>query len=218
MEKDTIWELFSSAMRAKFFNMREFFKTLFHYYRNPLFWHIDLHILWEYVWKSPYKICRELTLQSYGETPFSVWSELVKLASITKGDRVLDLGAGRGRGCFWLNTFIGCHVHGIEIIPYFVKVANHVKETWHVEGVQFTCEDLFAANFEGYSVIYLYALDMSDEDLGLLNAKFEALPTGTRIITVGYSIPEMVPTTKLRVIDECEVRFPWGKTKASCHV
>ncbi len=38
---------------------------------------------------------------------------IARECGIQKEDVVFELGCGRGRTCFWLNTFIGCKVVGI---------------------------------------------------------------------------------------------------------
>ena len=76
-----------------------------------------------------------------------------------------DLGAGRGRGCFWLRGVLGCRAVGIDIVPEFIQTANRVKESFHIDRLDFRLEDMSQADLREGTVFYIYGNFLPDETL-----------------------------------------------------
>ena len=96
---------------------------------------IDLALLMSYLFQNPYKISKnfliarhETEIYAYGETPLTSLEKIARSAKLTDRDVVLELGCGRGRTCFWLRSFIGCKVIGVDFIGTFIDKANQVKK------------------------------------------------------------------------------------------
>ena len=92
-----------------------------HEYKSPKFAIIDLMFGCIALFINPYRACRKFLQKrgvkdpyAYGETPFATYRRIVEMCGIGPQDIWVEVGAGRGKGCFWLAHFIGCRVIGIE--------------------------------------------------------------------------------------------------------
>ena len=112
-------------------------------------------------------------------------------------DTWIEMGAGRGKGCFWLAHFVGCQVIGIEWIPQFMYIARALKALFGVKQIQFTQVDIEQADLTQGTIIYLYGL--------WPNLKIKE---GVKVITISE------PLDGYRVLKSFWVRFPWGRTTA----
>ena len=205
-------------------NILVLFKSFFEYclvmgkyYSNVQFRKVDTLLLWRYLLNNPFRISRDFLLDrgendvyTYGETPLTTMDLIAKKCTIGKGDTVYELGCGRGRTCFWLRVFIGCRVIGVEYVPQFVEIANEVKGKVGATDVDFRLEDMLQSNLFGATVVYLYGTCYEEAFIKELIRKFEALPKGTRVITVSYSLAEF--GSKEYVLDRTfSASFTWGE-------
>ncbi len=193
-------------------NFIDFLLTATTYYFRWDFAKIDLFLLAKYFWKNPYRIASrylqergEDDVYTYGETPLTTMHLIVEKSGITKDDSVLELGCGRGRTCFWLREVIGCSVIGIEQVPIFVKIANEVKEKFHIERLEFLQGDYFTLDWGTPSVIYLYGSTLSDEEINTIAKKIKLLPSGTKVISVSFPIPGLMLSRRF------QLPFTWGE-------
>jgi SAM-dependent methyltransferase len=216
MENDNFFSVLKISIAVRFFNLKEFFKSLFLYYRSPLFFALDMCLLLHYFFKSPYRICEEEfeknhinSLVPYGETPFTVLDHIARECGITKDDTVFELGCGRGRCCFWLNHFIGCKVRGIDLVPLFIKRAEKLKRWFSYKEIKFACTNLTQDKLQGATYLYMYTLTLDDEEIRQVAEHVKQCP-GIKIITVSFSLKEYVPD--VRDLKQFEAVFPWGKT------
>jgi protein-L-isoaspartate O-methyltransferase len=200
-------------------NFIEFIKVIKRYYPNPLFRAVDLSLLSKYLFKSPFSISKafmeskgEQDVYVYGETPLTTLEVIAKECGITRQDTVFELGAGRGRGCFWLATMIGCRVVGIEYIPEFIAKAQAVQQKYNLNLVEFREQDFLQANFKGATVVYLYGTCMDQDAIQRLIRKLARLPKGTKIITVSYSLKEFTDDRDFEVLKRFKANFTWGST------
>lgn len=207
-------------------NFVEFAKIVSHYYLNPVFRKIDLELLRTYLFNNPFTISKrflqnrgEENVYAYGETPLTTMERIVKECKISSKDTVFELGCGRGRTCFWLHSFVGCRVVGIEYLPEFVNRANQIKNKFQIENIDFRVVDMLHADYTGATVIYLYGTCLEDDFIQKLIARLKKLPSGTKIITVSYSLAEYLDSNSLSSLPEFEVmkRFParytWGEAE-----
>ena len=80
----------------------------------------------------------------YEPTPYSVLERLAESGYITKEQKIIDYGCGKGRVGFFLNYKVGCYVVGIE---YEEKICTLAKENLkrYVGGdgstIEFICKD-----------------------------------------------------------------------------
>ncbi|MDN3507340.1 MAG: methionine biosynthesis protein MetW [Simkaniaceae bacterium] len=165
------------------------------YYRDRRFWKIEKKMRARYRWKNPYAMARKEG-QVYGETPLALYDEIAKRVGLEKGERFLDLGCGRGRGCYFLAHFYGCKALGIEMVAGFVKRAIAVPGVEILQGDFLSC-DLNA------DVIYLYGTCLNDEEIEVVSKNV----VGAKVVSVSEPLPGAP------VIESFEGEFPWGKTQ-----
>lgn len=217
-DEESYWELFLLNFKVRYRNFIEYCKVATRFYSNRQFSVCDLKLLSEYVWKNPFKISKEFLLAkgesdpyAYGETPLTSLEIIAKKSGITSTDVVFELGCGRGRGCFWLNSFYGCKVVGIDFVPLFIQKANKVKDRYQVKGVEFRCEDMLKADFSEGTIFYLYGTCLDEDFIKKLIKKFEKLPKGTKIITVSYPLSDYARDGRFTLIKQFPVPFTWGE-------
>jgi hypothetical protein len=200
--------------RTKAYNLKEQFFVIFKYYKNLKFFIVDLLFLFFYLFFNPFKISKNFLkkkknkkIHLYGETPLSTLEKIVKECNISKKDKVIDLGAGRGRLCFWISNFLGCSVIGVERIPLFVKIANLIVKVLRIKNISFVCRDMFEISYKGFNFLYLYGTCLEDEKI----FKFlKIVPKGVKVITISYPLNDY---DKSYSIDKSfKVSFPWGET------
>lgn len=200
-------------------NSVEFLKVAFRYYGSFSFLKADLLLRLTYLFNNPYKISKRFLMNkgsqeiyAYGETPLTSLEKIVKECDLSKKDCVYELGSGRGRTCFWLHSFIGCAVVGIEYIPEFVGRANWVKDTLGLTNIEFRLEDMVRTEFSGATVCYLYGSCLEDKTIKTLAKHFAQLPRGTKIITVSYPLTDYVEgNNTFEVMKRFTIPYTWGE-------
>jgi len=182
------------------------------FYENARFKALDTALRKAYRWKNPYQISKKYLktqkkkdIYTYGETPLSVMAKIVQECQLTSEDRVIEMGAGRGRGALFLAEYVGCQVEAFEIIPDFVE---NFKESVPSPKIKMKLEDMFSAPFSRATAIYLYGTMLEEEQIQALARNF---PKSCKIITVSYPLSDYN--------DEYETKksfsgiFPWGETQ-----
>lgn len=209
--------LFWIKISVSFRNAIDFFITASRFYPDTAFAKVDFWLLMSYLFNNPFRISKRFLMErnesdiyAYGETPLSSFAEIVRECGISAKDKVYELGCGRGRTCFWLNAFIGCKTVGIEFVPEFVRKANDIKNRFHLQNIEFRCEDMADTDFSDATVIYLYGTCLEDEFIRKLEQKFAKLPPGTKIITVSYSLQDYAPKSRYEIMKRFPARFTWG--------
>lgn len=208
------WLNFKVSLRNSLDNI----STAIHYYHNTQFAKVDLSLLWSYFFNNPFKISKKFLLSkqaddiyAYGETPLTTFDQIVRACGVTKEDVFYELGSGRGRTCFWVNAFIGCETVGIEYIPEFVKKADKLVKRFNLSNIRFVCEDFSATQFKNATVIYLYGTCLEDDVIQNLTQKFSKMPSGTKIITVSYSLNSYSNNNEFEVMKRFPAHFTWGE-------
>lgn len=211
------FSLMGTRIAVSIKNFIEWIKVAFYYYPNFSFCKQDFFLLSQYFLISPYSISKQFLqlegkedLYTYGETPLTTLDYISSKCVISKDDYVIELGCGRGRGCFWLHEMLGCRVKGIDYVPLFIEKANRVKERFQLKGLDFQCEDFLKTRLEGATVIYLYGTCMEDEEIIKLIEKLKSLPVATKIITVSYSLADYAAEPLFEVMNRFTARFTWG--------
>lgn len=211
---ELLWINFTVMTR----NIWEFFKVAFRYYSNVSFLKADVALRLMYLFHNPFSISKrflmkkgEKEIYAYGETPLTTLEKISRECAIGPEDCVYELGAGRGRGCFWLNSFVGCSVVGIEYIPEFVERANRIKNRLGIQRIEFRLEDMLKTDYSGATVCYLYGTCLEDKAIKELIQKFSRLPVGTKIITVSYPLSEYCDKPLFEVVKHFTAPFTWGE-------
>jgi predicted RNA methylase len=163
----------------------------------------------------------EPDVYQYGETPLLTIQKIAQYANIGEGDCVFELGCGTGRCAFWLAYFTGCRVIAIEQIPDFVDFSNKLIENNNFlkESIRFIRDDFFSADLSQATVIYCYGSKMDNGQIESLILNLGKVRPGTVIITVSYSLNEIIASTQNRSIAQedfpitiqFDAEFFWGK-------
>lgn len=209
-------QLFWVNLLVKKRDFVEFVKVASHYYHNREFLKIDSSLVFAYLFNNPYTISKKFLISkgeediyAYGETPLTTLDYISKECRLTAKDTVFELGCGRGRTSFWLHCFLGCKVVGIEYIPDFIEIAQSIKDKYAIKNVEFHCEDILKADFQGGTVFYLYGTSFEDAFIEQLVNKFKAMPSGTKIITISYPLSES-ESSDFEVMKRFQAEFTWG--------
>lgn len=216
-----LWLNFVVCMR----DMVEFVKVACRYYGSWSFLKEDLALRLIYLFHSPYKMSKRFLMKRgerdvhvYGETPLTSLELIAKECGLRASDCVFELGAGRGRTCFWLHSFIKCSVVGIEYIPEFVERSNLIKKRLGIEGVEFRQEDMAKASLEGATVCYLYGSCLDEQTIRTLASHFAQLPVGTKIITVSYPLSDYWEKGSFELMKRFTVPYNWGEANVYMQV
>lgn len=199
-------------------NFIEYMRVLYRYYRKKSFAKADGSLVLMYLFDNPFSISRRYFLHrsnseefTYGETPLTSLEKIAKEARLTSKDTVYELGCGRGRTCFWMQSFIGCKVVGIDLVPDFIQRAQRIQRKLKIENIQFKTEDFLKSDLKNASVIYLYGTCLEDETIKHLISHFKQLAPGTRIITVSYALSDYTDQPIFETMKRFPARFTWGE-------
>lgn len=219
------FELLLVNIKFKLNNFIQYLKIVVNYYPNYQFFKIDSYLLSLYLFSNPFKISKlflkqrgESDLYTYGETPLTTLEQISSECQFSADDVVFELGCGRARTCFWLNQFIGCRVVGIDYVPEFIKKAKQVKEHFQLENIDFREKDFLKADFTGASVIYLYGTCLDRPAIESLIEKFKKMPSGTRIVTVSYSLLDYTKQPLFDLVKSFPAKFSWGTANVYLHI
>ncbi|MEI6243108.1 MAG: class I SAM-dependent methyltransferase [Chlamydiota bacterium] len=207
---------FKLFFSIKYYNLKEYLRVIFRLYRNFSFCCIDLMLLLPYLCINPYRSCRKWgekekkTTHIYGETPLTTMETIAKNCSITSQDTVFELGSGRGRTSFFLHSFFGCSVIGIEEVPIFIHIAKCIKRLFRLQKISFRKEDFLQTNLSSATHIYLYGTLLSNEEITQF-LKNPTLNKKTKMITISYPLSEFSQDWKIE--SSFRVSFPWGRTE-----
>ncbi|OGN55391.1 MAG: hypothetical protein A3D96_03850 [Chlamydiae bacterium RIFCSPHIGHO2_12_FULL_44_59] len=180
------------------------FATIQTYYKSPKFAFLDLTYWVIYCFSNPYRVSRkflqkrgEKEIYAYGETPYVTYHKMACEVGLKETDVWMEMGSGRGKGCFWVAHFMKCRVIGVEWIPQFVYLSKVIRTLFRMKKVSFRGEEIQTTSLEGVTVIYLYGLWPPLQ-----------LSPKVKLITISE------PIEGFRVVHSFWVRFPWGRTRA----
>jgi hypothetical protein len=186
---------------------RDRIHTVKTYYRHPRFALVDLLFACIALFVNPYRLCRQFAQKMgrkedriygiYGETPYSTYEKIVRECGLGPEDTWLEIGSGRGKGCFWLSHFVGCRVIGVERVPFFSACAAFLQRLGRWRHLQFICGLVENISLPSVTFVYLYG------DFPPLT-----LPKQAKILSISEPLAEM------RVLKSFWVRYPWGRTRA----
>lgn len=169
-----------------------------------------------YRFTNPYRICKqylrqkqEAEIDAYGETPLLVLAEIAGRCALDASDTLIELGCGRGKGAFFLSHLTGCHVIGVDWVPFFIDIAKAIAESTPSLPVEFRCQDMHSLDFSKTTVIYLYGTCLSDQAILSLIERFKQLPLMIRIITVSYPLADY--SSHFSTVEQFTAMFPWGE-------
>ncbi len=134
----------------------------------------------------------------YVPTPQTVVDEMLKLAAVTSGDVVYDLGSGDGRIVITAAKRYGARGVGVEIDPVRVKEANaNAVQAGVMDRVKFLQQDLFKTDLRDASVVTLYLLPAVN--LKLRPKLWSELKPGTRVVSHSFDMGDWKPEKMVEI-------------------
>ncbi len=134
----------------------------------------------------------------YVPTNEKVVDAMLKLAKVTKGDTVYDLGCGDGRIVITAAKEFGASGIGIEINRELVKRADeNARQAGVADKVKFVEADLFKANFRRATVVMLYL--SPGVNLKLRPRLLKQLKPGTRIVSHDFDMGDWKPEQTIKL-------------------
>lgn len=156
----------------------------------------------------PYRIAKKYYgRHEYGETPLDTMLTVMRALDLRPEDQFIELGAGRGRGAYFVRHKVGCEVLALEMIPTFIEKAPGGC------GVQWRLGNFLEMDLCQGTAFYLYGTCMKDRDIKALCCK---IPKGAKIFTISYPLTDY--SDLYRLDGTYEVEFPWGKTEGYLQV
>eukprot|EP01041_Mallomonas_annulata_P009260 gene9260-19221_t len=132
----------------------------------------------------------------YGEIDFFSFLDILQRVSIIKGETLVDLGHGTGRGLICASLLYGCvlkELHGIEILP----------ELHNASGIFFPKNATIGPN------------QCFDDDLMMKIAqRAEEMNPGSRFVTLTKSLPSSLFT----ISDSRRYAMSWGAATCYIHI
>ena len=128
----------------------------------------------------------------YVPSPNPVVEGMLKLAGVSAGDTVYDLGCGDGRIVITAARTFGAKGVGVDINPERIEEARANARSAKVEDkVKFEENDLFKANIANATVVTLYLLP--DVNVRLKPKLLKELKPGTRIVSHSFDMGDWKP-------------------------
>ncbi len=170
----------------------------------------DVKLSLSYLFLNPYRHLRkhlqkkgEKNPYQYGETPLKAIEELINAAGGLKNYQYFaDLGAGRGRLCYFVQKKYQCKVFAFEQMKKFVKKGEKL-----FPNVQFILGDFLTKDLSSMDLIYLYGTMMTEKEILEFVNKIKGR---TKIITISYPLSDY--DSRFKVLNKVNIQFPWGNT------
>lgn len=136
------------------------------------------------------------SLAPYAPTPQDVVERMLRLAKVSSGDVVYDLGSGDGRIPIAAARLFGAKGVGVEIDPRLIEQSRANAKAAGVEGlVEFRLENALAADLSPATVVTLYLLGSSNAQLR--PRLTSQLRPGARIVSHAFSMGPDWPPAEL---------------------
>lgn len=131
-------------------------------------------------------------------TPLVVVNEMLRLANVTAGDVIYDLGSGDGRILIAAARDRGARGVGLEIDPALVaQSTEHAQRLGLADRLSFRQQDLFEADLTPATVVTLYL--SPDLNRRLRPKLLSELRPGARIVSHRFDMGDWVPSRTLQV-------------------
>ena len=132
------------------------------------------------------------TLAPFIPSPEDVVDRMLAFARVTRDDVVYDLGSGDGRIPIAAAVKYGARGVGLDIDPKLVQLSKANAKAAGVEDrVEFRVQDILTADVSAATVVTLYLLSSSNEQLRPMLAR--QLRPGARIVSHAFSMGRSWP-------------------------
>ncbi len=115
--------------------------------------------------------------------------DLLRLSPISSGMRVLDVGSGLGGAAFYLNTELGAHVCGVDVLESMVNDATSRAKARGLRNVRFICGDILTLDSGegGFDVVWSRDafLHIADKD-ALFRRLVSLMRPGAKLVFTDY--------------------------------
>lgn len=145
----------------------------------------------------------------YGDTPVWAARGLLRWAGLGRGDRLLDVGAGRGQ-VLLAARWLGADAVGVELEAHHVDVAAPILAAC---GADLRQGDGAEADLAGVAVVFCAWTTWSAAARGRLVAHLTGLAPGARVLTLGGPLE----AAGFEAVGTRAVLVPWGIEQASLH-
>lgn len=131
-------------------------------------------------------------------TPLVVVNEMLRLANVTAGDVIYDLGSGDGRILIAAARDRGARGVGLEIDPALVaESTERAQRLGLADRLSFRQQDLFEADLTPATVVTLYL--SPDLNRRLRPKLLSELRPGARIVSHSFDMGDWIPSRTLQV-------------------
>ena len=133
-------------------------------------------------------------------SPVTVIQFMLKLADLSAGEVLFDLGAGDGRTVIMAAKSFGARAVGVELREDLAKKAlSNIHDSGLADRVTIVNGDMFSVNLTSADVVFLYLTTSANEKI---RPKLETeLKKGVRIVSHDYEIVGWKP---VKVENFCE--------------
>lgn len=134
----------------------------------------------------------------YVPTPLPVVEEMLRVANVSDGDVIYDLGSGDGRIVISAAQAYDVRGVGVDIDPTLVQTATeNAQQAGVSDRVEFLQQDLFETDLSEADVVTLYLLP--EVNLRLRPKLLEELQPGTRIVSHAFDMGNWEPEQMIEV-------------------
>ena len=148
-------------------------------------------------------LCQQTAPEHYPDVPYvptppDVVEQMLRLATVHKGDVVYDLGCGDGRIVIMAAEKFGANATGVDIDPERIKEAReNAQKAGVTDRVKFVQGDLFTAQIKPATVVTLYLLPSVNEKLK--PRLLSELKPGTRVVSHSFDMGDWKPDKTIEV-------------------
>lgn len=140
-------------------------------------------------------------LTPYVPTPLDVVDKMLRLAEVTRYDRVYDLGSGDGRIVVMAAQKFGAEAVGIELDHGLCQRSSaRIAELGLEKKAKIVQANLFEVNVRPATVVTLYLLTVINNRLRPILEK--QLRSGARVVAEDYKVPGWEPAKVVEVTSE----------------
>ncbi len=134
----------------------------------------------------------------YEATPQLIVEEMLKMAEVTQGDIVYDLGCGDGRFVITAAKKYGARGVGIDIDPERIRESkDHARMAGVMDKVKFKQGDLFETDIQEATLVALYLLP--ELNLELRPKLLKELKPGSRVVSFKFDMVDWQPDKMARL-------------------
>jgi len=140
-------------------------------------------------------------------SPVTVIQFMLKLADLSAGEVLFDLGAGDGRTVIMAAKSFGARAVGVELREDLAKKAlSNIHDSGLADRVTIVNGDMFSVNLTSADVVFLYLTTSANEKI---RPKLETeLKKGVRVVSHDYEIVGWKPVKVENFCEDPKLGYP----------